>query len=121
MTKIVNLTPHEIDFMLEDGTEIKIPPSGRVARLEEETKVIGEIDGIPVVQKQLKILQGLPEPQPDTIYIVSLVVAQKVKEMNQYHTAKHEFSKIRDDIYIIGESIRDEAGRIVGAKSLAKL
>jgi len=109
--KIVNLTPHPINLLL-NSEEVKIPPSGIVARVEEKTETIGKIqvgDGnIPVIRKTLGRVENLPEPRADTIYIVSLIVAQAL-------------AGTRSDVFIIGESIRDEQGRVIGAKSLAQL
>jgi len=112
MVKIVNLTPHPINLSLQNNKRAEIPPSGIVARVEEKTETIGKIqvgDGnIPVIRKTLGRVENLPEPREDTIYIVSLIVAQAL-------------SGSRSDVYIIGESIRDEQGRVIGAKSLAQL
>jgi len=51
--KFVNLTPHEIKIVGEDGKEkLVIPPSGRVARVKTEQKVVGYLNGIPVVKTE---------------------------------------------------------------------
>jgi len=113
MTKIINLTPHPINLV--GIGEIK--PSGKPARLEEKTEIIGSITisaaenpkaktavVIPLIQKKMGRITDLPEPQDNVIFVVSLPVAQ----------AAH-----RSDVLAIGESIRDEKGNIVGAKSLA--
>ena len=113
MTKIINLTPHPINLI--GLGEIK--PGGKPARLEETTEIIGSVivDStenpnsktevvIPLIKKVMGRITDLPEPQYETIFIVSLPVAQ----------AAH-----RSDVLAIGESIRDGKGNIVGAKSLA--
>jgi len=113
MTKIVNLTPHPINLV--GLGEIK--PSGKPVRLEEKTEIIGSITisaaenpnthtavVIPLIQKKLGRIIDLPEPQGGTVFIVSLPVAQVAH---------------RTDVLAIGESIRDEKGNIIGAKSLA--
>jgi len=105
--KIVNLTPHPLRFVLPDGSEMEIPPSGTVARLEERIEPAGQVAGIPVIRKTLGRLVNLPEPEPNTIYVASLPVAQAASADG------------RTDVYAIGESLRDEQGRVVGAKSLA--
>jgi len=108
MTKIVNLTPHPLNFIMGDGSEVEIPPSGNVARVSEKVENIGNINGIPVISKSFGEVTGLPEPQPDTIFVVSLLVAQAVKDS-------------RNVVFVIGESVRDEDGHIIGARSLAKV
>ena len=51
--KFVNLTPHEIRIVGEDGrVKFAIPPSGRVARVKTEQKVVGYLNGIPVVKTE---------------------------------------------------------------------
>ena len=110
--KVVNLTPHTINLQTDEGQVVEIPPSGIVARVEEKTETIGKIqvgDGnIPVIRKTLGRVENLPEPREDTIYIVSLIVAQAL-------------AGTRSDVYVIGESIRDKEGRVIGARSLAQL
>jgi hypothetical protein len=103
--RIVNLTPHPVTLL-----GVEIPPSGTIARVAEEIEVVRYIDWegkkLPVIRKRLGEVQGLPPPQPDTVYIVSLLVAQ---------------AAMRADVLAIGESVRDAKGNIVGAVSLATL
>lgn len=101
MTNIVNLTPHTINLC---GKEIQ---STGLARCESVVETAGDIDGVKINRRTFGAVYGLPEPQADTIYIVSAIVAQAVADT-------------RDDVYIVDETIRDEAGRIVGCNALAK-
>ena|SRR3972149_9664061 len=100
MTKIVNLTPHEINMIGE--LNVSIPPSGHVARVTEKTEIVGEVNGIPIIHETFGVVEGLPEPQPDTVYIVGLLTAQ----------ATH-----RTDVLTIGETVRNNKGQVIGAKS----
>ena len=108
---IVNLTPHPLNLMPEgpDGPTVTIPPSGQVARCATSRVQVGTVtvDGItiPVNRTQFGAVTGLPDPQPDTIYIVSAVVAQAVPD--------------RPDVFIVDDAVRDEQGRIIGARALA--
>jgi len=45
------------------------------------------------------------DPRPDTIYVVSALVAQAVPE--------------RQDVFIVDDAVRDDQGRIIGARALA--
>lgn len=109
--RIVNLTPHALNLMPEgpDGPMVTIPPSGQVARCATSRVQVGTVtvDGIaiPVNRTQFGAVTGLPDPQPDTIYIVSAVVAQAVPD--------------RPDVFIVDDAVRDEQGRIIGARALA--
>ena len=105
---IINLTPHAIIFVGNDGTVIKtVEPSGAVARLTTRTITTGEVDGIPVTETVFGEIEGLPEPTPNTVFIVSSLVAGRVPD--------------REDVFIPNESVRDEKGRIVGCRSLGRI
>lgn len=95
--KFINLTPHVIN--LPDRT---IPPSGKVARVSEESEQLYELGGIPILRKKFKIVHNLPDPQPNVYYVVSYIVAQTVQG--------------RRDILIPGGLIRNGRGRVTGCK-----
>ncbi len=92
--KIINLTGHHLDFILEDGTRISIPPAvivdadGRefpapVPRLLEKREDVDyTVDGVPIVQKRWAVDHHcpLPAPQPGTYYVVSALVANAFPE-----------------------------------------
>lgn len=106
---LVNLTPHVITLITEKG-EIKIQPSGTIARVAVTREKIGEVTVsnniiIPVYKNKFGSVENLPDPQPDTLYIVSSLVAQAVPD--------------RKDVVIPDDSVRDSEGRIIGAKALA--
>lgn len=111
--KVVNLTPHEIVLMPEgpDGPTVTIPPSGRVARCDTLQTQLGTVivDGVsvPVNQTQFGAVDDLPDPQPGVIYVVSELVAHAMPW--------------RDDIFIVDDTVRDEQGRIIGARALARV
>lgn len=63
---------------------------------------VGEVDGIPLVMTAFGAVSGLPGPQEDTLYIVSLLVKQAVQ---------------RQDVVSPGEIVRDANGNIVGCKN----
>ena len=105
--KLVNLTPHPVRLIRADGSELVIPPSGTVPRLREVVEDTGmRIDGIPVVRKGFGEIENLPEPQEGVFYIVSALVAQAARD--------------RDDLLIPDDLVRDEEGKIIGARRLAR-
>lgn len=68
---IINLTPHDIN--LNDGT--MFPASGDVARVEARLEMVRDRDtALPEFTQTFGEVTGLPEAQPDTIYIVSAMV-----------------------------------------------
>lgn len=106
--KIVNLTPHAITFMRANEEEnLVINPSGKVARVSNETRQINTIDGIPVMQNVYGEIVDLPDPQEGVIYLVSSIVAARCSE--------------RNDVFIPNDSVRDDQGRIIGCRSLARV
>ena len=106
MTNIINLTPHTINFVDVNGNPIlSVPASGQLARVSAKTVPAGvTFNGIPVTYTSYGEVEGLPERQEDTVYIVSSLVASRVPD--------------REDVFIPNESVRDSEGRIIGCKSL---
>ena len=108
--KIVNLTPHAINLIIGDQ-QLTVEPSGQVARVSVHIEKIGEIDGeiegIPITTSVFGEVEGLPEAKANVVYLVSSLVAQRVKE--------------RNDVFIPNESVRDSEGRIIGCKSLGRI
>jgi hypothetical protein len=119
ITNLVNLTPHEITLVGEDGGVIlRIPPSGIVARVREEVTVAGTVTvcpsgpltsgvEVPLVKRAWGPIEGLPAPQFRTLFIVSSLVAQAA------------WSQGRRDVVAPGELVRDPEGRVIGCKNLS--
>ncbi len=115
MMKLVNLTPHEIYLMPEEGKILSIPSSGTVARCEVRREKIGSlsVDGIdvPVNKTVFGQVENLPEPEEDIIYIVFSIVAQAVAQS----------APDRTDVVIVDDAIRNEKGQIIEARALARI
>lgn len=94
----INLTPHTLILC---GRELA--PAG-LARCNEYSRQIGEVDGVPLVERGHAGVEGLPSPAPDTLYIVSMLVRLSLPH--------------RDDLASPGYLERDESGRIIGARCL---
>jgi hypothetical protein len=109
--KIVNLTPHALNLMPAGptGPVVTIPPSGQVARCAVDRVQVDTVtvDGVsvPVNQTRFGAVSDLPDPQPGTVYVVSALVAQAATE--------------RQDVFIVDDVVRDDQGRIIGARALA--
>ena len=106
---LINLTPHQVDIVLEDETIIHIPASGTIARCKEYPEQISAAlyDGaiIPLYTTHYGDITGLPDPEEGTLYIVSLLVAQAARE--------------RLDLVSPAMTIRDEKGAIIGCRGLS--
>ena len=105
MTNFVNLTPHDINMYMEDGSIVTLPSEG-IARASEEKKHIYSVAGVPVYSVSYGNVSGVPEEQDSTYYVVSKIVADALKDT-------------RSDILIVTDTVRDEQGRIIGCRGLA--
>ena len=101
---IVNLTPHSITFILENGEKRTVLPSGIVARVGEISEFVTYYDGIPVYRKRYADTENLPEPTEDTVLIVSAMVRLANPD--------------RTDLVSPGDLIRNEDGVVIGCKGL---
>lgn len=105
--KIINLTPHRIHFVDSENEVFLTVESSGIARVAAKTVRTGRnIAGIPVSETVYGDVENLPDPQEGVVYVVSALVAQCCKD--------------RDDVYIPGEQVRDEDGRVIGCRSLGR-
>lgn len=116
MEKLVNLTPHDINIL--DGNNniiLVIKPSGLVTRcsiLTEQVQSLEVIDGkkiisVPIITTRVDRVNNLPDPEEGTLFIVSALVAQSVKD--------------RDDILTSENTLRDYTGKVIGCQSLTRV
>lgn len=111
--KLVNLTPH--DIVVYDGVEFfTIPASGTVARVAVSQEEVHRGLGVPVVRNAYGEVENLPEPQPDTYFIVSSLVLEALRKEGCTRT----------DILAPDTgptAIRDEQGRIAAVRRFVTL
>lgn len=100
----INMTPHALNIIQEDGSVYTLPSSGQVARVETTRTVAYVMDGIEVFETVWGDVIGLPEFNKGDVYIVSALVAQRCK--------------YRTDVYSPGELVRNEAGQVIGCRGL---
>ena len=106
MKKIINLTPHDVNIVKNNGDVVTFSPYGTVARCTQTTTQIGDANGIPLTQTSFGVVVDLPQPQKDTIFIVSRLVLNACKG-------------VRDDLVVPNDLVRDDQGNIIGCKSFA--
>lgn len=105
---IINLTHHTVTFYASDGeTILKTVPSSGIARVAQIPEIIGELNGIPVCKISYSDVDGLPDPAPNTIYIVSAPVAQAAYN--------------RNDLYIVNDIVRNLDRKIPSYKGLVQI
>lgn len=110
---IKNLTPHTITIYSKDKTTVllSVPPEGVCPRVSTTQETVGEINAIPVQRVVYGSIEGLPEQQPDTIFIVSQMVLSALNGS-------------RPDVFApdTGKgAVRDKDGRILGTTNFVTL
>lgn len=101
---IVNLTPHAITLLRVHDRPMLLPASGNVARLPYSVEPAGEVRNVALVTTAYGSVEGLPEPEEGTLYLVSAVVRAAVPD--------------RTDVASPGDLVRDEEGVVVGCRHL---
>lgn len=109
--RVITVTPHPVVVVVGDGA-LTLPPSGLVARCAVERRPIGTIVvggyAVPTYETRLGELDGLPEPEEGTIFAVSSLAAQAA------------WAAGRRDMFVPDDRVRDEVGRVAGARALAR-
>lgn len=105
---IINLTPHDVVVHLDEdpmGEKVCFPASGEVARLASIELGERRDEGVLVQDVEFGHLLKSPERVEGTRYIVSLPTA---------------LAQPRPDFLVPFREVRDEDGRIVGCRALAR-
>jgi hypothetical protein len=106
MTHVLNLTPHAVTVLnAKDEVVATFPASGESARLAVAFDQTDRLGDVPLGALRYGSSTGLP-PRVDG---VRLLVSLLVKLANPD----------RDDLLVVADEVRDEAGRIVGCRALA--
>ncbi len=112
--KFVNLTPHAVTLCDSAGSVFAtIPPSGDLARVKTLPRIVGSVDingtSVPVRVNDYGPLEGLPDPAPDTLFIVSLLAASAAARQGR-----------TEDLLVPDDTVRDDAGRILGCRAFGR-
>lgn len=103
--KIINTTPHEITIINDEMETVATFAPEISVRVASVTKIIGNIQGIPLDTTFFGEVEGLPEYQEGVYYIVSRLVKSALPD--------------RKDLLYPGQQVRNENGQVVGCKSLS--
>lgn len=101
--QFINLTPHTINIH-SNGNITNVAPSGNIARVSTRYQHSNTVSDINIYNCVYGDIDGLPDSQDDTIYIVSGVVKSAVPN--------------RMDVMSPGELIRDNDGKPIGCNGL---
>jgi len=104
--EFINLTPHDLVIIKDDGDTVTIASTGEPARVSAKITDVDEIGGITIGQQSFGDVTGLPAPQDGVVYIVSALVANAVN---------------RADVLYPADFVRNDKGQVVGARRLARV
>lgn len=95
--------------MLNGDDPVEYPPSGTIVRLKEKTISTEQLDGVKLktVEYDVDGKESWPQPRPNTLFIVSYMIANSAKE--------------RDDLVFPFDLVRKPGGVIIGCRSFAKI
>ena len=82
MTNLINCTPHALTLRAATGEDTIVPPSGTVARVSSTPGALEAVAGVPVPVAGAQTfggVEGLPEPTPGTMFIVSALVLSALR------------------------------------------
>ena len=105
-----NYTPHPVTVLLDDiGLKTMVIPNVGLARCETEEVEVAPLNlrnglKIPTKMKNFGKVKGLPDPEIDVGYIVSMAVANACPD--------------RHDLYVPGDVLRNTDGSLIGCRSL---
>lgn len=105
----VNLTPHPVT-LVTGGHETIFPSEGQARLVEESYGEEWVDDWVPMRRIRYGRIEGLPEPQYGTFYIVSALVGPVAAAMGRKDCISPDS----------GRAIRDEAGRIIGVPGFVR-
>jgi hypothetical protein len=113
--QLISLLPYSILLFDEQGGTITLPPSGKVASVEVQTRITGMIPvealTLPITVTRLKAVEGLPHYNKYNTSVY-YVVSRLVKSASACHN--------RPDLLCPGEAVVDaETGEILGHRGLA--
>ena len=104
MATFINLTPHDVNVILADGSIVTFERSGTIARCNMITQFVKDVDGISLSNVAYGPVVDLPteDRYAEKYYIVSMLVRQTLP--------------MRNDLVSPGELVRNEYGVIIGCK-----
>lgn len=106
---IVNLTPHAITYIHSDGNQTILPSVG-IARASQQITEAGMSGEFRIVEMQFGEPVGLPDYAPGTQYVVSAITVAAAKA----------YGRTTDDLLLVADTVRNEAGQIIGCRAFAR-
>jgi hypothetical protein len=73
-SRFINLTPHNLNLLRQDGSSLDISKSGSLARVAATSTLVEVVEGVELNATDYGVVIGLPEPDGESIYVVSGLV-----------------------------------------------
>ena len=109
--KIINLTPHALNIYDSAGDLVEsVPPSGMVARADVRRTLTEKRGPVELYESVYFGAKALGAPEPDSVYVVSALYLSALRAEGLDDTG----------VYVPGEAVRDEAGRVIGCVGLSR-
>ena len=111
LVELINLTPHPLTLIGPDGAVLlNQAPDGPMARCTEDRQDVGTVPlpcgaAVPLRTVGFGAVTALPAPRAGVLYVVSRATAEAAG---------------RDDVVYPDEQVRDDSGRIIGCRALAR-
>lgn len=122
---LVNLTPHALNIVCEDGSIRTVAPSGRIMRVSSEYVPQNTINGITTykvnygnvelidgVTKEIATMDYTDWKQSNTYYVVSGQCLEAIKDRRDLQYIPNVMFRSP------GELVRDDKGQPIGCKGL---
>lgn len=116
--KIINLTPHEIVYIKADGTKETFPSNGNLRADRVEMSRV-EKDGFAICE-YLYRRQDMDEnverllienaDNKDCYFIVSKITMEALRELDVDTS----------NFLIVGETVKDDSGKVIGCRSFSR-
>lgn len=123
--QIINLTPHPVTLFLSAG-ELTLASEGSIRLAERRSQDPHHIDmplpvyrvdfGSPILVRPDGTEEPLPPERPGVLYIVSRMVVDAFASPPDHANAPSG----RIDLVAPYDLVRDEVGRVIGARALAR-
>lgn len=114
MTIIRNLTPHAVNICNAEGNVLAtFAPEGTIARAQQTDVPTGTLvvngNELPLVRTEFGAPVDLPEAKEGVYLVISFITANAAKSAG----------RSTEDLLITSNPVRDDAGRIIGARQFA--
>lgn len=109
---VINLCPHDLHVLHANGLRTVLPRAEKPARCMVESVRDGELtlngQTVPIHVSRFGAVYDLPDPRPDTYFVVSRPVAEACDHL-------------RTDVLVVDDIVRSSDGTIIGCRAFASV